>query len=291
MTNKMTREENRKWDFAESLFAGEQKEEVRRMREEEVEAKAFSQPSEIYQVRFYAENGRGFAAVQFGAEKHTILIKDREHAIEIARRAVMRANTDKRIIEFAHGFEVDSADPFAPQFAQDCLSREAYNEAAELSIAELREMMRLERTAAPVPQAVLCHGFEIRMFPWEDVLALRKLVAAVPATVAGVEDFPYPADSGCWCAATSSIFGIVLLRQGMPRLFFDAAEWEQLGMLLYVDSPLLTVVEVVALTGKRRQRVTEAIWNGNLSAFLRPRVHRRRWRIPRRAAREWCGLD
>lgn len=147
--------------------------------------------------------------------------------------------------------------------------------------------MKLERTASADPEGVLCHGSEIRMFPWPEVLALRELVAAVPPEAAADMDYPRMVH-GLW-AAGGSIFGIVLLRRGMARLFFSQPEWEKLAGLLYVTSPLLSVVEVVALTGKRRQPVTEAIRFGELFAFLRPGLQRRRWRVPRRAAREWAG--
>jgi hypothetical protein len=148
--------------------------------------------------------------------------------------------------------------------------------------------MKLERTASPSPEAVLCHGSEIRMFPWEEVLALRELVAAVPLEAAADMDYPRIAH-GLW-AAGGSIFGIVLLRRGMARLFFSHSDWEKLGALLYMDSPLLSVAEVVKLTGKRRQSVTEVIRFGELFAFLRSGLQRRRWTIPEQAAREWAGL-
>ncbi len=149
--------------------------------------------------------------------------------------------------------------------------------------------MKLERTASPTPEAVLCHGHEIRMFPWKEVLALRELVAAVPPSAAEDEDYP-STDRGPWRVVGSN-YGLLLLRAEMPRLFFTAEEWEELSALLYVASPLLSVVQVVALTGKRRQPVTEAILNGNLFAFLRPGYQRRRWLVPLWAAREWAGLD
>ncbi len=149
--------------------------------------------------------------------------------------------------------------------------------------------MKLERTASPTPQAVLCHGSEIRMFSWEEVLALRELVAAVPLEAAANMNYPRRL-CGLWTAG-GSIFGIVLLRRGMAHLFFSQSEWEELGELLYVESPLLSVVQVVALTGKRRQSVTEAIRFGELFAFLRPGLQRRRWLVPLRVVGEWAGLD
>ncbi len=158
---------------------------------------------------------------------------------------------------------------------------------------EMRENteMKLERTASPTPEAVLCHGHEIRMFPWKEVLALRELVAVVPAVAATEDDFP-SVDNGPWRAASGNPYGIVLLRQGMARLFFTAEEWREFRALLYVASPLLSVVEVAALAEKRRQQVTAAILCGDLFAFLRPGLQRRRWLIPLRVIGEWVvGLE
>lgn len=149
--------------------------------------------------------------------------------------------------------------------------------------------MKLERTASPTPQAVLCHGYEIRMFPWKEVLALRELVAAVPPSAAEDEDYP-STDRGPWRVVGSN-YGLLLLRAEMPRLFFTAAEWEELGGLLYVTSPLLSVTQVATFTGRRRQVITPAILCGDLFAFLKPGLQRRRWTIPEQAAREWAGLD
>lgn len=135
--------EEEQWEFAEALFGSGIREELDSEAEPEAEEEAEEAEEEttrelgVYQVRFYAENGKAIAKADFGGEEHKMQIKDREHAVRIARRAVAKANEDGAGIEFLHGFQADENDPFNPTIEQACLSQAAYTEIwAELEAAE-----------------------------------------------------------------------------------------------------------------------------------------------------------
>lgn len=146
-------------------------------------------------------------------------------------------------------------------------------------------MVALHRTTDAPPLAVLRRGGKTILFPWAELLALRDLVASVPASAADDEDYPR-VERGPWAASGSS-FGIALMREGIETLFLESDEWKSLAEILYVGDDLLSQVQVAALTDRRQQRVAEAISMGRLFAFQIPGFQRRQWVIPRRAAEEW----
>jgi len=145
-------------------------------------------------------------------------------------------------------------------------------------------MISLHRTTDNPPLAVLRHGRLILLFPWADLLDLRGLVARVAPEMAADEDAPR-VESVTWAASGSS-FGIALMRKN-DTLFFEAEEWRDLQMLLYVGQELLTQMEVAEIVDRPQPRIAEAIATGALFAFQVPGRERRQWLIPRRAVEEW----
>jgi hypothetical protein len=139
-------------------------------------------------------------------------------------------------------------------------------------------MTTLHRTTDTDPLTVLVHGQDTLLFPWADLLTLRDLVAAVPPTAAHDEDAPRVVVSP-W-AASGSTFGIALMREGLPETHWESDEWEHLGQLLHTGDPLISVSAYAAHTGQHQSRVSEQIARGELFAFLRPGVQRRKWLIP-----------
>jgi hypothetical protein len=149
--------------------------------------------------------------------------------------------------------------------------------------------MKLHRTidTDDLPLAVLEIGQDAILFPWEDLLALRELVAGIDPEMAHDEDMPIQRADG-W-TASGSTFGIALDRAGSRTTHWDAADWAALAIVLYVGEDLLSQVEVARCVGRPQPRVAEAIAAGSLFAFQRPDFERRQWLIPRRGMMEWIG--
>lgn len=145
-------------------------------------------------------------------------------------------------------------------------------------------MITIHRTTSNPPLAVLQHGQGSLIFPWTNLLSLRRLAGRIPPRAADDEDHPYT-ESGPWTASGSS-FGIALALKG-EIAFFEAEEWEQLRGELYHEDNLLHPADVALITGRRLVRVSEAIATGALFAFQIPERKRRQWLIPLRAVQEW----
>jgi len=145
-------------------------------------------------------------------------------------------------------------------------------------------MVTLHRTADNPPLAVLRCKKTI-LFPWDDLLALRELVAKTPSEVASDEDFPFQ-EVIPWGIRGSSC-GIALMRLGCETLYFGVNDWQHLTELLYTDDELLSQVDVTKMTGCTQQRVALGITTGGIFAFRVPGLKRRQWRIPTRAVEQW----
>ena len=145
-------------------------------------------------------------------------------------------------------------------------------------------MIRIHRTTDTPPLAVLEHGQGSLIFPWADLLSLRRLASMVPPAAAGDENFAR-VESGPWAASGCS-FGIALMLNEKIT-FLEAEKWEQLRGELYHSDGLLTPTDVAVMTGRRLVRVSEAIATGALFAFQIPERKKRQWYVPLRAMREW----
>ena len=145
-------------------------------------------------------------------------------------------------------------------------------------------MITLHRTTDTPPLAVLQHGQGSLIFPWSDLLSLRRLAGMIPPSAAGDEDLER-IESGPWTASGCS-FGIALMLNEKVA-FLEAREWEQLRGELYHEDGLLHPADVALITGRRLTRISEAIATGRLFAFQIPGKKKRQWYVPLRAAREW----
>jgi len=145
-------------------------------------------------------------------------------------------------------------------------------------------MVTLHRTANNPPLAVLRCGKTI-LFPWEDLLTLRKLVTEIPSEIASDEDFPFH-EVIPW-GISGSVCGIALMRLGCETLYFGTDDWQRLAELLYVGDELLSQVQVAEMTDRSQQSVSYAITAGDMFAFRVPGLKRQQWRIPTRVVEQW----
>lgn len=145
-------------------------------------------------------------------------------------------------------------------------------------------MITLHRTTGTPPLAVLEHGQGSLIFPWSDLLSLRRLASTIPPSAADGDDFRR-VESGPWAASGCS-FGIALMLNEKIA-FLEARDWEELRGELYHGDGLLTPTDVAVMTGRRLVRVSEAIATGALFAFQIPGREKRKWYVPLRAMREW----